>query len=342
LNSRPEISARAQEASALLLLEQAMEYTYHAALRIAAQLGVADHLTDGPRTPEEIAVATRVQPQKIYRVLRLLATRGIFHEDAQGRFALTPAADSLRTDASLSVRHAILMLTDETLWRPVGELLESVRGHPAFKHIYGLPFFDYWAQKHVPADDFHVGMSCMSEVENTFLVRSYRFPENAVVADVAGGFGGLLLRVLKENPSTRGILFDQPHVLARHRLSELGDADRWCLIAGSFFETCPRADVYLFKYIMHDWPDSQAARILGCCRRAMPADARVLIMDPVIPEGNDPHPGKAMDLLCMAIYEGGRERKESEFRALLEAADLKLSRIIDTGCYVSIVEAIAA
>ncbi|PRD40643.1 methyltransferase [Phyllobacterium phragmitis] len=319
-----------------------MGYTYVAALRAATELGVADHLADGPREIGELAQATKTDKLKLYRILRLLATRGVFREEEGERFALTLPADFLRTDRPQSQRSAVLMLTDETFWRPIGELAKSVRGEFIFKHIFGMSFFEYWAQEGVPAEDFHRGMSAMSEVENQFLVRSYDFPKDATVVDVAGGLGGLLLRVLRENPTLHGILFDRQHVLDRNRLGELGDDKRWKLVAGDFFKSCPKGDIYLLKYIMHDWSDENDIRILRNIREAMAPGARVLIMDPVLPEGNTPHPGKEMDLLTMGIYEGGRERTEKEFHRLLAGADLRLNRIIDTGSYVSIVEAVAA
>ncbi|WP_443256018.1 methyltransferase [Xenorhabdus sp. IM139775] len=327
--------------SALHLLHQTMGYTYQAALRAATVLGVADHLIDGSKTVYELAQAVGAKEQQLHRVLRLLATRNIFHEIEEKRFALTPAAEFLRTDVHNSLRAAVLMLTDKTFWQPLGEVVESVRGNPAFKHIYGLPFFDYWAQTGMPADDFHVGMSSMSKVENLFLAHSYDFPKNTTVVDVAGGFGGLLLRVLQDNSTLRGILFDRPHVLDRHELGALGDDTRWELASGDFFESCPQGDIFLLKYIMHDWPDEQCVSILNNCRKAMAPDGRVLVMDPVIPDGNVSHAGKEMDLLCMGIYEGGRERTKDELQRLLASAGLKLNRVIDTGCHISIVEAIA-
>lgn len=329
------------EAAALHLLDQTMGYTFQAALRAATQLGVADHLADGPKSIKDLALAVGAEPQKLQRILRVTATRDIFHEVEPGVFELTPAADFLRSDAENSLRSAVLMLTDETFWRPIGELVESARDNPPFKHLYGKSFFEHWSEAGAQAEDFHVGMSSMSQVENIFLVRSYEFPDGATVADIAGGFGGLLLSVLRANPSLHGILYDQAHVLERNRLHELGDDSRWELASGDFFKSAPKADIYLLKYIMHDWPDDQASLILKNIRKAMNPGARILIMDPLIPEGNGHHSGKLMDLLCMGIYEGGRERTRKEFEQLLASADLRLNRVIDTGCYVSIIEACA-
>ncbi|WP_113626087.1 methyltransferase [Pectobacterium peruviense] len=329
------------EKAAMYLLEQAMGYTYQASLRAVALLGVADHLKAGPQHIETLSKKLNVDAQNLHRVMRLLATRDIFSELEPGQFALTPAAECLCVSAKHPLRDAVLMLTDETFWRPLGELVENLRGHSSFKQIYDMSFFEYWSKDHSKNYDFHSGMSSMSEVENIFLVRSYDFPEGATVVDIAGGMGGLLLQVLQANPTLHGILFDQQHVLTRHRLGELGDNSRWRLQPGSFFESCPPADVYLLKYIMHDWPDEKASIILNNCRKAMHPGGKVLVMDPVPPEGNIQHFGKEMDILLLSSFDGGRERTERELKQLFASAGLKINRIMETGSLISIVEAIA-
>jgi len=331
------------ESAALHLLDQAMGFTYQASLRAAAVLGVADHLAEGAKTAQQLGLELEVDGRLLHRIMRMLASRNIFTELEDGRFSLTPAAEFLRSDGSDSLRSAVLMLTDETFWLPLGKLVDTLRGDSTFKNLFGMSFYEYWSQEKKPSSgyDFHTGMSSMSAVENTFLVRSYDFPQHAKVVDIAGGFGGLLLKVLRDNPTLHGILFDRPQVLARNRLGELGDDSRWETQAGSFFEACPAADIYLLKYITMDWPEEQARQILRCCRKAMKPDAKILIMEPVIPKGNTWDSGREIDLLLMGSFDGGQARTEEELKALLASADLKLHRIIDTGCYVSIVEAIA-
>ncbi|CNH07635.1 Hydroxyneurosporene-O-methyltransferase [Yersinia enterocolitica] len=331
------------EKAALYLLDQTMGFTYQAALRAAAILGVADHLIDGPKTAQQLSKKLDVESLNLYRILRLLATRDIFKEIDGQRFMLTPSAEFLSTSHPLSLRYGVLMLTDETMWRPLGNVVDEVHGESAFKNVYGMSFFEYWSkpQTRTPDYDFHSGMSSMSVVENLALVRGYHFPENATVADIAGGRGGLLLTVLQANPTLKGILFDRAPVLEKNRLGELGDDSRWRLQPGSFFESCPAADIYLLKYITHDWPDEKTAEILHNCRKAMLPNGKVLIMETVIPESNAPHFGKYMDILLMGSFDGGRERTETELKELLAKADLKLNRIIDTGSYISIVEAVA-
>lgn len=342
MNKKSEVVGSDKESAALFLLEQAISYAYPAALRTAAAIGVADHLVDGPKTAEELAKATGSDGQKLYRLLRLLATRGVFREDDTGRFELTTTAELMRTDVPLSARAAITMITSKALWLSAGELAEGIRGGgPAFERLFGTKIFEYWGRDLPPEEDFHAGMASMSESEIQSPARSYEFPEGATVVDVGGGYGGLLLLVLQENPSLRGILFDQDHVLANHRLGELGADDRWELASGDFFEKAPRGDVYILKYITHDWDDERAALILRNCRKAMAPGGRVLVFDTVIPPGNTPHFGKLMDLVVMSIYPG-RERTEADFRQLLAEAGLRLNRVIDTGSYISVVEAVAA
>jgi hypothetical protein len=331
--------------AAVYLLEQSMAFTYQGALRAAAVLGIADCLKEGAKNADELGKMVNVDGQKLYRVLRMLASKKIFEETEGGRFVLTPAAEFLRSDVPNSLRSAVMMLTDETFWLPLGNLVDSLRHESSFKNLYGLSFYEYWSKTSNQREegyDFHTGMSSMSAVENIFLTRSYTFPENATVVDIAGGMGGLLLNVLRSNPTLHGILFDRPEILARNRLGELGDDSRWKTQAGSFFESCPTADFYLLKYITMDWPDDQAKAILRCCRNAMHENSKLLIMEPVIPKGNSWHGGNELDLLLLASFDGGQTRTEDKLRSMLASVDLKLNRIIDTDCYVSIVEVVIA
>lgn len=334
----------ADETAALYLLEQAMGFTFQASLRAAAILGVADHLTTGAKTAEELGKAVGADWRLLNRVLRMLASRNIFEESENGRFSLNPAAQFLRSDIHNSLRPAVLMLTDKTFWLPLGNLVENLRGESAFKQAFGMSFYEYWSQENIPKSesDFHTGMSSMSSVENDFLVRSYDFPEHATVVDIAGGFGGLLLKVLQQNPTLHGILFDRPAVLANNRLGELGDDSRWETQTGNFFESCPAADFYLLKYITMDWPEEQASQILRSCRNAMRPNAKILILEPVISREDTWQGGKELDLLLLGSFDGGQARTKDELKTLLASADLKLNRIIDTGSYVSIIEAIPA
>jgi hypothetical protein len=325
-------------ADALGLIDEALGYMYPAALGAAATLGVADHLADGPRTPLELATATGTDAGFLHRTLRLLATRGVFREDAEGRFHLTPRADPLRTDAPLSVRAAVSGVTSKLPWRPAEEFVTALReGRPVFEKVYGAPFFDFLAKDPAWGEVFMRGMASWSDAVDGLVVDRYDFPATGTVVDVGGGFGGLLLRALRRSPGLRGVLFDQEQVLAGHRLGELGADERWEVVAGSFFDTVPAGDVYLLKYVLHDWSDQECVRILGNCRQAMAEGGRILVIESVIPPGNEPDTGKLLDMFMMLTL-SGRERSEAEFVRLFDDAGLRLSRIIPTEAPVSIVE----
>jgi len=343
LENSPGPAERPAEADPrFALMDHAMGYVFPAALRAAAALGVADHLSRGPRPVDELARSVGADPLNLRRTLRLLATRGIFAEDDTGRFALTPTAELLRGDVPGSFRPAVLMLTDKTFWRPAGELEEAVRtGTSPFERLFGMPFFDHFARDADTAAVFHVGMAAMSDPENPLVARAYDFPAAATVVDLGGGHGGLLLAVLREHPGLRGVLFEQPHVLREHRLGELGEDDRWDLVAGDFFTEAPPGDVHLVKRILHDWDDERCAHILRHCREALSEGGRVLVVDAVIQPGNDPDPGKVIDLVMMSALTG-RERTRAEFDALFAEAGLRLTRVIPTGTRLSIVEGVPA
>ncbi|MGW1073139.1 methyltransferase [Streptomyces sp. NPDC002537] len=340
-----DVCGSAARESAARLIEEAVGYLYPAALRAAASVGVADHLAQGPRTPAELAEATGTDPVSLRRVLRLLSTRGLFEEDDEGRFRLTEAGDALRTDAPVSVRSAVLMLTDRTMWLPAGEMTRCLEGGTsAFPSIFGMPFFDHFAKDADTARIFHEGMASMSDAENEPIADAYDYPTApATVVDVGGGHGGLLLAALRTGPaSLRGVLYDQPHVLAGHRLADAEDVvGRWATQEGDFFTTVPRGDLYFLKRILHDWDDAQCVRVLRNCREAMAPGGRVLVVDAVIPAGNAPHQGKTLDLMMMASLVG-RERTGTEFAGLFEDAGLRLARVIPTGTVLSIVEAVRA
>jgi hypothetical protein len=321
-------------------MDHAMGYLFPAALRAAAALGVADHLAGGPRSVAELAEAVGADPRNLYRTLRLLATREVFVEGEDGRFALTPAAELLRGDVPSSFRSAVLMLTDPTFWQPAVELEEAVRtGTPPFERLFGMPFFEHFARDAETAAVFHVGMAAMSDPENPLVARACELPPDAVVVDLGGGHGGLLLAVLREHPDVRGVLFDQPHVLREHRLGELDADDRWELAPGDFFGDAPPGDVYLVKRILHDWDDEQCVRILRHCRRSVSGRGRVLVVDAVVPPGNDPDPGKVIDILMMGSLTG-RERTRAEFAELFSHAGFRLERVLPTGTRLSIVEGV--
>lgn len=325
------------------VLGDSLGYLYPAALRVAVRIGVADELAKGPRTPQELAEVCGVQAAHLKRVLRYLATRGVFREDAAGAFHLTPAAGLLRKDSPVPIRSTVLLLTDDMYWLSTNRLEDTVRtGNTMFNEVFGAPLFDYLDRNEEAADTFHIGIADLSEMEQGAIAASYTFPETGTVIDVAGGPGGLLRTVLSRNPGLRGVLFDQESVLKDHRLDDPAVAGRWDTASGDFFTAVPGGgDIYVLKRVLHDWDDESSVRILRSCREAMPDHARVLVIDAVVPPGNDPHPSKLYDVAMMTIFDG-KERTIEEFEELLAAAGLKPNQVIATPGTLSIIEAIAA
>lgn len=314
--------------AAAFVLDEVVGYMYPAALRAAAAFNLADHLRDGPRTVEQLAGLTGCAASAVHRVLRLLATRGVFTEQEPGRFALTPPAAALCTTAPVSVRAAVLMMTEPAMWRSAGEVVASTRdATPSFDRVFGMPLFDYYARNPEAVAGFHDGLAAYSDVENGPVAAACAIPRGATVVDVGGGRGGLLLEVLRANPSARGVLFDREHVVADNRLSAAADlADRWQPVAGDFLAEVPPADVFLLKRVMHDWDDATCVRILRNCRAALRPGGRILVFDAVLPAGDVPHQAKGLDLLMMTVLPG-HERTEDQFRHLFRQADLSLELI---------------
>jgi SAM-dependent methyltransferase len=316
-------------------------YLRSAALHAAAELGVADLLEAGPRTAASLAEEMGVHALPLYRILRLLAAEGVFAEDEAGRFRLTPEADLLRTGVPGSMRDAVLMLAHETFWAPAGKLSTTVRtGETPFAQIFGADFFDYFARNPAAGPIFHRGMAGFSDTENAPIAQSYDFGPFSRIVDVGGGHGGFLVEALRANPSARGVLADAPHVLRESRLGDAGLSDRCELVEADFFRAVPEGDCIILKRILHDWKDDAAVTILDVCRRSLRAGGRILVIDAVIPPGNEPHGGKLLDVLMLASLPG-RERTESDFRGMFAAAGLRLERVIATPAALSIVEASA-
>lgn len=313
---------------------------------VVAALGIADLLAAGPRSVEDLANAAGAQAQPLYRVLRCLATVGIFEETKPARFKLTPLAATLRSGVPGSMRALALMTGSRYQEASWSELLHGVKtGETPFRRAHGTSLFEYLAQHPEDLQVFSEAMTNVSMTENPAIAAAYKFARARLVVDVGGGNGSLLRAVLEANPKLRGVHFDQPLVSARARqdayLTAPGVAGRCEFAAGSFFEAVPPGgDAYLIKRVLHDWSDGQAAKILGNCRAAMNAKGVVLVMDSVILPGNSPDRGKLLDVQMLAI--GGRERTRRDFAAVFKDAGLRLTRVIPTRSPISIVEGVRA
>ncbi|MFH8787578.1 methyltransferase [Streptomyces roseoverticillatus] len=327
------------------LSEVSLGHFYASALRAVAVHRVADHLADGPLQSGELARRAGLHGPTLRRVLRLLATRGIFQEDEQGAFALTPDAEPLRTDVPASAHTGMVWITDEVFQRSAAGMEDTLRtGRTPFDTAYGMPFFDYLRTNADAQQSFDTGMASMSGPEDELIAETYEFPATGTVVDVGGGRGGLVRAVLSRNPGLTGVLFDQEQTVAAHLLDEGPSAKeiagRWRTDGGSFFESVtPGGDIYVLKHILHDWKDEDCLRILRAIRAAIPVGGRLLAVDAVLPPGNEPHFAKALDIIMLALVTG-RERTEQEFRDLLGEAGFRIDRIISAPNFASIIEAV--
>ena len=320
-------------------------YWVSQAVGVVAQLGVADQLGQGPRASDELARAVGADPQALYRVMRLLASLGVFAEVAPCSFGLTPLGDTLRSDAPGSVRNFAITETAPGHWLPWGRLLEGVRsGRPQAHEALGMELFDWYGRNPEEAAFFNAAMGNLSALAADELVRVYDFSKARTVLDVGGAHGFLLAAALRANPAARGILFDLPHVIAtaREAIEAQGLSQRCELVSGDFFAAVPAgADVHLLKQIVHDWDDERATRLLHTCYHALDAGGTLLLVEMVVPSDNRPSPAQAMDLNMLVLL-GGRERTEEEFRRLLERAGFRLERVITTHSPFSVIEATRA
>ncbi|MGD9796492.1 MAG: methyltransferase [Acidimicrobiia bacterium] len=304
------------------LVAMARAYRRSRALSVAAELGVADHLADGPVAVEALAVATGTDTEALYRLLRALASVGVFHEGPVRTFALGEAGDYLRSDHPLSVAPIARHLGADYEWASWGELLHSIRtGENAAVHALGTDVWEH--RRRHPGDSilFDAAMRTFSAGDAPALLDAHDFGRYGVIADIGGGTGALLAALLRAVPSARGILFDQPQVVAGAgpELAAAGVADRVYVVAGSFFESVPAgADAYVLRRILHDWTDDRAVEILRCIRRSIGADARLLVVDAVVGGPNEDPQAKFLDL-GMLVSAGGRERTDEEWAALLGA-----------------------
>jgi hypothetical protein len=314
------------------------------ALSVAAKLRVADALAGGPKAVEALAAETGTHAPSLYRVLRALASVGVFAEDADGRFRQTSLSEVLRSGVPGSMRAVADYCGADWSWRPWGKLLDSVRtGKTAFDEVFGQQAFEYLAEHPDESAVFNEGMTGFSMQESPAVAEAYDFSPFGTVVDVGGGHGHLLCTVLEMYPGPTGVVYDAPHVAAgaTARIAAAGLAGRCRAEGGDFFRSVPAGDAYVMKHIIHDWPDDRATTILRNCRAASAPGAKVVLVEMVIPAGNGPSPGKLLDLEMLVIA-SGKERTEAEYAALLAGAGWRLTRVVPTKSPASVIEGEAA
>jgi hypothetical protein len=311
-------------------------YWYTQTIYVAVKLGIAELLKDCPKSAQELADATGTNPRALYRLLRALASIGIFAEEA-GRFSLTPLAECLLDPSA----KAMATMRGDFQYRAWGELLYSVQtGASAFEKVYGKPIFDFFAENPEPGKLFDQAMTGVHGRETGAMLEAYDFTGINVVADIGGGNGSVITAILNKYPAMQGILFDLPGVMERTKanLTTAGLEGRCRVLTGSFFEAVPPgADAYLMRHIIHDWDDEKSLTILRNCRQAMGNGDKLLVVEGVVPPGNEPSVSKFFDL-AMMVLPGGMERTEEEYRQLFDAGGFRIKRIVPTKTWISVIE----
>jgi hypothetical protein len=324
--------------AAATLVKLAQGYQVSQALHVAAKLRIADLLRERPRSAEELARATGAHVSSLHRLLRALASLGVFTED-RGCFRLTPMAEPLQTGVRGSVHAAVTWYGEPWNWLPWGNLLHSVQtGGTAFEQVYGIGYYDYLGRDRAAAGVFNEAMA--SSTAAGAVADAYDFTGIGRLVDVGGGHGQLLAAVLLANPAMRGILLDLPHVVdgAKRTLEAAGVADRCEVVGGDFLTAVPSGgEAYVLKSVLVDWDDERAVRILSNCRRVLGPRGTLLVVGQLLPDGNEPSSSKFVDLF-MLVLTGGRVRTQAECGALLAAAGFELTRIIPTASKFSLIE----
>jgi hypothetical protein len=305
-----------------------------------AELGIADQIEPGsPRAAESLAGATGTHERSLYRILRFLASHGIFQEKGNRQFDHTPLSQCLRSDAESSFRPAARML--HRIYPSWDGLHHSaITGESGFTKVFEQPLFEYLGTHPELAPIFDAAMSASHGHETAAMLEAYDFSGVHFLADIGGGNGSLIGTLLQRYPKLRGLMFELGHVAerARESLKAYGVDGRCSVIEGNFFQSVPSgADTYLFRHIIHDWNDEQSVQILNNCRKVIPKNGRLLIIEAVVPSGNGPSLAKDFDML-MLVLPGGIERTEEEYKLLLRQAGFQLSSITPTTSLISVVE----
>jgi DNA-binding transcriptional ArsR family regulator len=325
-----------------VMIELMMTAWMSQAIAVAAELGIADALANGPLSIDELACRVDADPDALRRLLRALISRGIFRQRRDGRYELNPLADTLRSDAPISVAGAARFIGSRQAREHWSHLVESVKtGKAIVPVLRGKGGFDYLAEEPELAEIFNQAMTSFSELVVAPVVAGYDFSAYHTIVDVGGGHGRLLAAILAATPAAQGVLYDLPQVAAGAPtlLGEHNVADRVRIAEGSFFDSVPSGgDAYVLKNIIHDWPDEQAVQILRNVRAAAGAGAAVLLIETVIPQHNREFIGKWLDLE-MLVDAAARERTATEYRDLLGQAGLRMTRVVQTASPFSVVEA---
>ena len=315
------------------LLELSMIQAAPRCLHMIADIGVADALGENPKTAAELAAATGTNPMALERILRLLASNGVF-EVRDDRFAHTPASRLLRSDHPQSMRSYVRMMGLPVFWESLEKMMHTVKtGTSTMDEITPGGAWAFFGQNPEASKLFDEAMTSKAHGQIAGILANYDFKSFKTIADIGGGRGHLLQAVLNSAPQATGVLFDQPHVV-----KDLAASSRLKLQGGDFFkDALPVADAYLIMQVIHDWSDEQAVGILSAIRRAAPPHAKLLLVEGIVPEHTEPSWIRFLDIFMMVLLTG-RERTRSEFEKLLRSSGFRLDRVIEVGIGTSILE----
>jgi hypothetical protein len=310
-----------------------------------ARLGVADHMDKTARPIEELAAKVGAHAPSLYRVMRLLASLGVFKEGPARHFALTPVGELLKTDAPASLRAMAMMFGEEFSMRAYAHITDCLRtGGDGVTEAYGKDIWQVLAEHPAQCEVFQNAMTSNSSGSVPAIVEAYDFGGIKRIADVGGGHGFLLGSILRSYPAMQGVLFDRPEVVGSvPKNGFAGLEGRVAVEGGSFFERVPDScDAYIMKHIIHDWDDDHCRTILRPMREKLPRNGRVLVCEMVVTDDPGPTPAKMLDIEMLVMTVGGKERTEAEFAELFASAGLKLNRIVPTARPVAVIEAVPA
>ncbi len=335
-----------EAAAASRLMAVAIAHWEAELMLAAAEMSLADKFTgEEPRSAAELAAEYGMRPRELYRFLRTLAGLGILASAGGDSFRLTDLGAAMKTGAPGAARSAFIALVGDMVkpaWKEFSHGLYT--GDTGFEKAHGMSLFEYLQKNPGMATFFSETMVGFHGREPPAVAEAYDFSDIGSLVDVGGASGNMLGHVLSRHPGVKGVLYDLPHVVvdAPPLLESFGVQDRVTIEGGSFFDSVPAGhDAYLLSHIIHDWDDGENATILGNVREAMKPDGKLLIVEMVLPEGNEPHMGKMLDMM-MLLVPGGQERTPSEYAKLLEPNGFRMTRVVPTASAVSVVEAVRA
>jgi len=343
--SSPSVENATAPALYTQMVMLARGYVPAACLYVAAKLKIADLLAAGPKPVSELARASNVKEDALYRSLRALASVDVFRETTPGTFANTPLSEAIRSDLTGSARDAVLFMADPLHLQIYGELMHTLlTGETAFRKITGMAPFEFFRQDGEENKLFNDAMTSFSRQFIQPVIEVYDFGDSGTLADIGGGHGILLGTILQKHPGLRGIVFDLPNVIegAQAQIELLGLGSRCEVRGGDFFQGVPPAERYVMKSIIHDWDDEHALTILKNCVKAMRGPSgKIILLEMVVGPTNQPGLAKWIDIEMLAIA-GGRERTRTEYANLLARAGLRLDRVVSTAGPLAVIEAVKA